>query len=283
MNCLDHRITRPIVVRGGGDLATGTILMLSCAGYPVIVLESRNPSAIRREAAFSEAVRCGSKTVEGLTCTYEPSPEAALAGVSPGHPVLLTDETCSSLGIIRPQVLVDAIIAKRNLGTTMKMADLTIGLGPGFEAGKDVHFVIETMRGHNLGRIIREGTALPNTGIPGNVAGYSIERVIHTPAPGILYGLKHIGDLVDQGDVIAEIRSDSGAVPVHASISGVLRGILPDGYCVPQGMKMADIDPRISERNNCYTVSDKARCIAGSVLQLVSAYDRQRASAGECL
>ena len=260
---------RPIVVRGGGDLATGTILRLSRAGFPVIVLESARPTAIRREAAFSEAVYFGMKTVEGTVCKKMASPDEALKNAAPGNPVLLVDERAESLAAIRPEILIDAIIAKRNLGTSIEMANLVIGLGPGFTAGKDVHYVIETMRGHDLGRIIGSGSALQNTGIPGNVGGYTRERVLHATASGRLMAFRQIGDIVEKGEVIAVIESNESRTEVRASLTGVLRGILPDGFDVPHGMKLADIDPRLDERKNRFTVSDKARCIAGSVLELV--------------
>ncbi|MDO4620474.1 MAG: selenium-dependent molybdenum cofactor biosynthesis protein YqeB [Lachnospiraceae bacterium] len=265
----------PVVVRGAGDLATGTIIRLTEAGYKVIILECGRPTAIRREAAFCEAVYHGEKTVEGITCVRAESAEEALKLAAPKRPVLLIDETGDSLAVIKPSVLVDAIIAKRNLGTTIDMADLTIGLGPGFTAGVDVNYVVETMRGHNLGRIIAEGSALPNTGVPGAVAGHTADRVIHAPAAGRLHALKQIADIVEIGEPIAEITDPEtgGVTVVPASLTGVLRGILPEGFDVPLGMKMADIDPRAAEQKNCFTVSDKARCIAGSVLELVSAYE----------
>jgi len=265
---------KPIVVRGGGDLATGIIWQLCMAGYPVVILECGNPTAIRREAAFSEAVRLGRKTVEGIVCIRLDSAEQALKEVTPEQPVLLVDEEAESLPVLRPEILVDAILAKRNLGTRREMAALTIGVGPGFTAGIDTDYVVETMRGHNLGRVFHEGTALPNTGIPGIIAGYGAERVIHSPAAGIFRPVHRIGDLVDQGEPIGSIETEDGtSVNVPASLTGVLRGILPDGFRVPEGMKMADIDPRREEKKNCFTISDKARCIAGSVLMLVSAYE----------
>ena len=161
--------------------------------------------------------------------------------------------------------LVDAILAKKNLGTTMDMAPITIGLGPGFCAGKDVHVVIETMRGHNLGRLIYEGCALPNTGVPGNIKGYSKERVIHSPCAGVCHNVKKITDIVEMGEIIAYIDK----TPVYASMSGLLRGLIQDGYNVTSGFKMADIDPRVDEYQNCFTISDKARCIAGGVLEAI--------------
>lgn len=153
----------------------------------------------------------------------------------------------------------------------MAMAPLTIGLGPGFEVGKDVHFVIETMRGHNLGRIITSGKAMPNTGVPGIISGYGAERVIHAPAEGVLHNICHIGDTVRAGQEIAVIENAMQKCSVMATLDGIIRGLIRDGYPVTQGFKIADIDPRYSELENCFTISDKARCIAGSVLELVCA------------
>ena len=264
----------PIVVRGAGDLATGIIWQLCRAGYPVVVLETEKPMAIRREAAFCEAVRFGEKTVEGLTCLRVDTAEEALSQVRSDRPVLLIDPEAKSLEVLKPQILVDAILAKKNLGTTRSMADLTIGVGPGFTAGEDVDYVVETMRGHRLGRIIETGTAEPNTGIPGVIAGYAKERVIHAPAEGRLHNFVSIGDLVETDQTIAEIvTEDKREIPVQATLTGVLRGILPEGYDVWRGLKMADIDPRKEQQKNCYTISDKARCIAGSVVTLVSAFE----------
>ena len=264
---------KPVVVRGGGDLATGVIIRLVRAGYPVIVLECARPTAIRREAAFCEAVYSGSKEVEGITIRRAETASQALREAGTGTPILLIDEKATSLGEIRPDVVVDAIIAKRNLGTDRTMAPLVIALGPGFSAGEDADYVIETMRGHDLGRIIERGPAMPNTGIPGLVGGASRERVIHAPAAGILRNRNQIGDIVEKGEPIACIETEQGeTIPVPATLTGVLRGILPDGFNVPVGMKMADIDPRADQVKNCRTVSDKARCIAGSVLELVCGY-----------
>lgn len=252
----------PVIVRGGGDLATGTIHALHQAGFPVIVLEAEFPSAIRRYVAFSEAIYEGQWTVEGVTAVRAENPEAALKVSEKGKIPILADPHCTILREIKPQVLIDAILAKRNLGTSMDMADTVIALGPGFTAGIDAHIVIETKRGHDLGRVLMEGAAVPNTGIPGIIAGYGKERVIHAPVEGILRNKSEIGDVVKKGQVLAMI----GDVPVTASLSGVLRGLIRDGYPVTKGFKIADIDPRESERKNCYTISDKARCIAGGVL-----------------
>lgn len=266
---------KPIVVRGGGDIATGTICQLSRAGYPVLVLETEHPSAIRRQVAFCEAVYEGTASVEGLTAVCADSLKKAMDMVSPSRPVVFIDPEGDSIREIKPDVVVDAILAKRNLGTSRDMSGLTIGLGPGFSAGEDVDYVIETMRGHNLGRIIEEGTAMADTGVPGKIMGYGKERVIHAPAGGLLYGRTEIAAQVKKGDVIAVIKEDGGTeVPVFASLNGIVRGLIRDGYPVKKGFKIADIDPRIEERDNCFTISDKARCIAGSVLRLVCAGEK---------
>lgn len=266
---------KPIVVRGGGDIATGTIYQLSRAGYPVLVLETDHPSAIRRQVAFCEAVYEKISSVEGLTAVHADSLEEAMDMVHPERPVVLVDPEGDSIREIKPDVVVDAILAKRNLGTRRNMAKLTIGLGPGFSAGKDVDYVIETMRGHNLGRIIKDGPAMADTGVPGKIMGYGKERVIHAPAEGILYGRAEIAAKVKKDDVIAVIREDGGTeMPVFASLNGIVRGLIRDGYPVKKGFKIADIDPRMEERDNCFTISDKARCIAGSVLRLVCAGEK---------
>ena len=259
-----------IVVRGGGDIATGTIHRLHRCGFSVLVLETDRPSAIRRHVAFSEAVYEGSWTVEGVEAVRVETPEEAVRRREQGKVPVLADAECRCLEQIRPRVLVDAILAKKNLGTNLEMADTVIALGPGFTAGKDAHLVIETMRGHNLGRILTEGTARPNTGVPGVIAGFGKERVIHSPADGRMVNCSRIGDLVEKGQIIAHV----GQTPVRASLTGVLRGLLRDGYPVTKGFKIADIDPRESEQKNCFTISDKARCIAGGVLEGILSIER---------
>lgn len=198
-----------------------------------------------------------------------------------GEVPLLIDPTGESIELLKPDVVIDAIIAKRNLGTTIDMAPLVIGVGPGFTAGHDVHLVIESMRGHNLARIITDGMAQPNTGVPGNIAGFTSERVIHAPAAGYIHDVRKIGDIVQKGDEIARIYPDKGSfdnelseyVPVNATITGIIRGLIREGYYFKKGFKIADIDPRESELTNCFTISDKARSIAGSVLEAVSAFE----------
>ena len=256
-----------IIVRGGGDLATGTIYKLKKSGFPVLILEVPNPSAIRRNVAFCEAVYQGTQTVEDMTCYLVESVEQAEQFINEGKLCVLVDPMGESIARLKPLAVIDAILAKKNLGTNRNMAPITLALGPGFTAGEDVDAVIETKRGHNLGRVLWEGTAAPNTGIPGVIGGYGKERVIHCPAKGILRNVKKITDTVSRGEVIAVVETEEGDVSVEATLDGILRGLIRDGYPVHVGFKMADIDPRAEEYENCFTISDKARCIAGGVLE----------------
>lgn len=258
-----------IIVRGGGDLATGTIYKLKKSGFPVLILETPTPSAIRRNVAFSEAVYQGTQTVEDMTCYLAGSPEEAERLLESGKLTMLVDPLGDAISRLKPLGVVDAILAKKNLGTARHLAPITIGLGPGFTAGVDVDAVIETKRGHNLGRVIRKGCAIPNTGIPGIIGGYGKERVIHCPAHGILRNVRYITDTVVKGETIALVETEEGAVPVPATLDGILRGLIRDGYPVTRGFKIADIDPRVDEYENCFTISDKARCIAGGVLEAI--------------
>ena len=255
-----------IIVRGGGDLATGTIHRLWSAGLRVLVLETEHPAAIRRQVSLCEAVYEGETTVEGLRAVRISKQEEAEAVWAQNAVPVLIDPKGESIRTLKPDVVVDAILAKKNLGTTREMASLTIALGPGFTAGQDVDVVVETKRGHKLGRIIREGAATPNTGVPGVIGGYAAERVLHSPAQGIFRDLHAIGDFVEAGEAIAKVET-----AVKTQIAGILRGLLRDGYPVVPGFKVADVDPRKTELENCFLISDKARCIAGSVLELVVA------------
>ena len=265
-----------IVVRGGGDIATGTIYKLNKCGYRVLVLETQNPSAIRRNVAFCEAVYEKSMQVEDVRARLVGTIEEAEKVMAEGDVAVLVDPDGQCLEKLKPLALVDGILAKKNLGTTKEMAPITIGLGPGFTAGKDVDAVIETMRGHRLGRVILEGEALPNTGIPGAVAGVTKERVIHSPAEGIFRNVCQVTDTVEKGEIIAFVETEEGKVEIPATIPGLLRGLLRDGYPVSKGFKVADIDPRISEYENCFTISDKARCIAGGVLEAILYFQHQK-------
>lgn len=261
-----------IIVRGGGDLATGTIHRLWSAGFRVLVLETEHPAAIRRQVSVCEAVYDQKAEIEGMRAALINNTEEMETVFSQGAVPVLVDAKGSCIAKLQPEVVVDAILAKKNLGTNRSMANLTIGLGPGFEAGADVDVVIETMRGHNLGRIIRRGSAKPNTGVPGVIGGYASERVIHAQAAGVIRNIHQIGDTVEQGETIAVIETGAESLSVTATIPGLLRGLIRDGYEVTEGFKIADIDPRKTEYENVFTISDKARCIAGSVLEVVCRY-----------
>ena len=258
-----------IIVRGGGDLATGTIYKLKKSGFPVLILEVANPSAIRRNVAFCEAVYGKTQTVEDMTCYLADSLAQAQQFLEEGKLTVLMDPKADAIPALKPLAVVDGILAKKNLGTNRRMAPITVALGPGFTAGEDVDAVIETKRGHHLGRVLWAGSAAPNTGIPGMIGGFGKERVIHSPAKGILRNVKQITDIVSKGDVIAVVETETGIVPVEATLDGILRGLIRDGYPVTAGFKIADIDPRADEYNNCFTISDKARCIAGGVLEAI--------------
>lgn len=260
-----NELKNVVIVRGGGDLASGTIHRLYRCGYRILVLECEKPTAIRRMVSFCEAVYDGQSSVEGVLCRKINSIQECEAVWAAGEIPLMVDTAGDTLKKYRPAALVDAILAKRNLGTTRDMADLTIALGPGFVAGDDVDYVVETMRGHNLARVIVKGAALPNTGVPGVIAGFGKERVIHAPAAGKIHCISKIADIVEKDQILAWI----GDTPVRASLTGVLRGIIRDGFTVPKGMKIADIDPRKEQKKNCFTISDKARCIAGSVVEIL--------------
>ncbi|WP_297285913.1 selenium-dependent molybdenum cofactor biosynthesis protein YqeB [uncultured Brachyspira sp.] len=253
-----------VIVRGAGDLATGVVYSLYKAHFKVIILETQHPSAIRRKVALSEAVYDGKTKVEDIEAVLVKSYEEALNTINK-IPILI-DPNCEILNHIKPTFLIDAIIAKKNLGTNKSMAKYTIALGPGFTAGKDCGIVIETMRGHNLGRMYLEGEAIPNTGIPGNIGGKEAERVIHANSDGIIENIKNIGDFVREKEVIAYINNDNKKIEVIAPFEGLLRGIIRDGFKVRKGLKIADIDPRKSEYDNCFTISDKARNLGGAVL-----------------
>ncbi len=252
-----------VIVRGGGDIATGIVQKLWRSGFPTVILETKNPSAIRRTVTLSSAVSLGKATVEDVPAILAEDSKACYKLLQEGVVPVLVDPDASSLIHLQPAILVDAILAKRNLGTRHDMAPLTVGVGPGFEAPTDVDAVVETMRGHSLGQVILQGCALANTGVPGEFAGKSKERVIHAPCAGTLLHEKKIGDFVLQGETLFTIHGH----PVPSPLTGVLRGLISDGYAVHKGLKVADVDPRTEQEVDCYSISDKARCIGGAVLE----------------
>ena len=250
-----------VVIRGAGDIATGIALRLYRCGFRLVLCEVSQPTDIRRTVCFAEAVRLGRTTVEGVEARradLEEVPELLEDGIIP----VLVDPAAACVPALGPGAVVDAILAKRNLGTTRDMAPVVVGVGPGFTAGVDCHGVVETKRGHDLGRLILEGSAIPNTGVPGDIGGYTEERIIRAPADGLFEPLAAIGDRVEEGAPVARV---AGAM-VCARLTGVVRGMLPAGLAVKQGMKAGDIDPRCEARH-CFTVSDKARAIGGGVLE----------------
>ncbi len=263
-----------ILMRGGGDLATGVALRLKRAGFPLAVLELPRPLVVRRAVALASAVHQGSIEVEGVRGVLTSSVEAACALLWDDHTVpVLVDPTGETLSAFAPTVLVDARMAKRNIDTRMDQAPLVVALGPGFEAGRDCHAVVETNRGHWLGRVYWQGSAEPDTGTPGVVAGHGAERVLRAPVAGTVRALAEIGQQVDAGQVVAEVEG----VPVRAPFPGVVRGLIADGTQVPAGLKIGDIDPR-GKREHCFTVSDKALAVGGGVLEAVLTWLNWRAS-----
>lgn len=250
-----------IALRGGGDLATGVVQKLVRAGFSVVILECERPTAIRRTVSLCEAVYDGQKQVEDIRFRRVETVEEVRACHKKGEVPLLVDPRGEALALLRPDIVVDAIIAKKNIGTRRDMALGTVALGPGFEAGKDVDIVIETMRGHDLGRLLFTGSALPNTGVPGLIAGEGKLRVLHAPCAGMAVLECAIGDIVKKGQTLMTIEKQ----PVIATIDGRVRGLIRDGHFVSQGMKIGDIDPRTDI--DWQTISDKARCLGGAVLE----------------
>jgi xanthine dehydrogenase accessory factor len=258
----------PILIKGGGDLASGVAIRLFRSGFPVAMTELPNPLMVRRTVSFGEAVNAGRVQVEGVPAVRVDGPEEALRllelrGAERAIPVMIDPEArCRSP--LNPAAMIDAIMAKRNTGTSMSDAPLVVALGPGFSAGKDCHVVIETNRGHDLGRPIFEGSAEPDTGIPGEIGGRTVERLLRAPVSGRIRGLVEIGEGVSLGQVVAMVDVHE----VRSRLDGVLRGLVRTGAWVDAGLKIGDVDPRF-ERDHCYLVSDKSLAIGGGVLETV--------------
>lgn len=252
-----------VLIRGAGDIASGIALRLYRAGLSVVMTDLERPTAIRRTVCFSQAILLGQVTVEDVTARAAslPQVEAILAA---GEIPVLADPQCRCREALRPDVLVDAILAKKNLGTSITDAPAVIAVGPGFTAGVDCHAVVETMRGHTLGRVIWDGPALPNTNIPGLIGGFAGERVLRAPCNGVFRQVLDIGAQVQAGDIAGYVEDQ----PVTCTISGVLRGILPSGVTVFRGMKSGDVDPRC-QPDFCRLASDKALAVGGGVLEAI--------------
>lgn len=259
-------MNRLIVVKGAGDMATGIAHRLVQSGFQVVATELLQPTVIRRTVAFAEAVYNGEVVVEQVTAV-KASLEEALQVVEAGKVPVVVDPEGTVIKSLRPWAVVDAILAKRNTGTQLTDAPVVVGVGPGFTAGEDVHAVVESMRGHYLGRVIHTGQAIADTGVPGEIAGYTKERILRAPCAGVFRAVKKIGDVVSAGEVVASVDQR----PVLAAITGVLRGLLQEGLLVKAGMKIGDIDPRC-QPEHCFTISDKARAIGGGVLEALLYY-----------
>jgi xanthine dehydrogenase accessory factor len=259
--------SRPVaLIKGAGDLASGVALRLHRSGFAVVMTEVESPTVVRRTVAFAEAVYEGSIIVEGVAGVRARGPRDVEAILANGRIPVVIDPAATIRHDIRPAVLVDAIVAKKNLGTRIDDARVVLGLGPGFTAGVDVHAVIETMRGHSLGRALYTGSAIPNTGVPGDIGGSGAERVLRAPCPGLFRSEREIGDRVKIGETVGHVED----LPVRSNLEGILRGLLRSGLRVTEGFKLGDVDARAIPEH-CFTVSDKAMAIAGGVLEAACA------------
>jgi xanthine dehydrogenase accessory factor len=255
-----------VVVRGGGDLGTGVALRLWRAGFNVLVLESERPMAVRRTVSFSEAVFEGWHQVEEASAVLVRDRTAARTAIRTGRIPVLVDPSAGSVEALQPEIVVDAILAKRNTGTHAGKGRLVVALGPGFVAGVDVDAVVETNRGPDLGRVIWDGPAAPNTGEPGAISGQTSARVLRSPRQGVLHTRRAIGDIVGADEVVASVEG----IPVVAPFSGLVRGLLRDGMAVEEGTKLGDLDPR-ADPSLCVRVSDKSLAVAGGVMEAILA------------
>lgn len=261
----DHLPFLKIIIRGAGEMATGTACRLHRSGFTrILMTEIDKPMAVRRAVSFCEAVHEGSWTVEGIEASRISVPEEAPRLWDERVIPVIVDPTNESRQSLKPDVTVDAILAKENLGTTINDANLVIGLGPGFVAGSDVHYVVETSRGHDLARLIVEGEAAPNTGVPGDIGGHTIKRVIRAPARGLFKSDLAIGTPVGEGQILGRVDGQE----VRAALRGVLRGLIRPGILVEKDLKIGDVDPR-GIVSNCFTISEKARAIGGTVLEAI--------------
>jgi len=253
-----------ILIKGAGDLATGVAHRLKKCGFNIVMSEISEPTTVRRTVAFSQAVYDNNAEVEGIKATLVSEIKEAKTAIKQGNVAVIVDKKTEILKDLKPDVVVDAIIAKENLGTNINDASIVIALGPGFTAGVDCHCVIETQRGHYLGKAIYSGSAIPNSGVPGEIGGYTEERIIRATNDGKILPISKIGEYVEKGDIVAYVNG----IPIFAEINGIVRGMLQKGVNVFKGMKSGDIDPRC-EKNHCFTISDKARSIGGGVLEAI--------------
>lgn len=264
MEDMQPRTSLHVVVKGGGDLGTGVAWRLHRCGFRVLVTETAQPTVIRRAVAFASAVYEGTITVDGITARLATDDAGMAAAWAAGEVPVLVDPEGAVIQRLWPDAVVDAVMAKRNTGTRITDAPVVVALGPGFTAGVDCHAVVETNRGHDLGRVILEGSAEPNTGVPGSVGGESARRVLRAPTEGVFRAARTIGDRVRVGEVVAYTDD----APIRSPLDGVVRGLLHDGLRTHTGMKVGDVDPR-GVVSHCFTVSDKALAIAGGVVEAI--------------
>jgi xanthine dehydrogenase accessory factor len=254
-----------IVIKGAGEMASAVAWRLYMANFKkILMLEAAQPMAVRRKVSFCEALHDGSQIVEGVEAIMAGAIGSIHAAWEQGRIAVASDPKWLLSQQVRPKVVVDAILAKKNIGTRMADAELVIGLGPGFSAGQDVHMVIETNRGHDLGRILTTGSAQANTGVPGAIAGFTEERVLRAPVAGLFETTRSIGDLIKAGDFIGTVAGQE----ISSRIDGVIRGLIRSETKVTRGLKIGDVDAR-GQKQSCHTISEKARAIGGSVLEAV--------------
>lgn len=264
MGVIDRRRST-VAIKGAGEMATGVAVRLKRAGFrKIFMMDIDKPLAVRRTVSFCESIHDGTTAVEGVEAVFAKNIDDMHGAWGKGHIAVLVDPGWTLLTWIKPQVVIDAIVAKKNLGTTLKDGPLVIGLGPGFTAGGDVHKVIETMRGHDLGRVIDKGSAIADTGIPGSIGGYTADRVLRAPGKGVFHSERNITDVIVANDVIGTVDGQE----VAAQIDGVIRGLIRPGTKVREGMKIGDIDPR-GQVGYCFSVSEKSRAIGGAVLEAI--------------
>ncbi len=252
-----------VIIKGAGDLATGIAHRLFRSGFSIVMTEIAQPTVVRSTVAFAESIFLGKTVVEEVVAVKAEMADI-LSVLHQRKIAVVVDPQGMVVSQLKPLVVVDAIVAKKNIGTQISDAPIVIGVGPGFTAGLDVHAVIESMRGHYLGRVITTGQAIPNTGVPGEIAGHTTKRILRAPCAGIFSAVARIGDEVLAGDIVGYVNQQ----PVVAQITGILRGVLHDQLAVSFGMKIGDIDPRCM-REHCFSISDKARAIGGGVLEAI--------------
>ncbi len=252
------------VIKGGGDLASAVAHKLHRSGFKVIITEKKEPKMVRRTVSFGNAVYEGSYTVEGITSRLVNSPSEIEKVLLQNEIPVIIDPKCLILAKLQPKILIDATLAKKNHGTSLSDAPIVIGLGPGFRALENADAVIETKRGHYLGNVLLQGTSIPNTGIPGDIMGYTDERVFRAPIAGRIENRVNIGDTVEKNDPLCYIENEV----IRSKIPGVVRGMIHDGLRVKKGEKLGDVDPR-ADKSYCYSISDKGRTIAGGVLEAI--------------